>query len=163
MHEFPAELKIIDGNPFVDVPDEILSALFGEAEKSTSPIPIHGTLNSKPYRQTLMKYKGAWRLYVNMVMLHNSPRRIGEEVAVTVAYDPSDRTLEPHPKLVSALAENKMAQQMFDKLSPSLQHEIIRYIANLKTEKSVDRNVKRAISFLLGQERFIGRDSPGKR
>ena len=33
-------------------------------------------------------------------------------------------------------------------------------IANLKTEKSVERNVTRAINFLLGKERFVGRDKP---
>ncbi|MDJ0756871.1 MAG: YdeI/OmpD-associated family protein [Ardenticatenaceae bacterium] len=158
MHEFQATLKIIDGNPYVDVPDEILSALLVAAEKSTSPIPIHGTLNGKPYRQTLVKFRGAWRLYVNMMMLDDSPRRIGEAVAVTVTYDPSDRTISPHPKLVRALAENEEAQQVFETLSPSLQNEIVRYIAKLKTEQSVNKNVKRAIRFLLGQERFVGRE-----
>lgn len=158
MHDFQAKLKIIDGNPYVDVPDEILSALFVEAEKSTSPIPIHGTLNGKPYRQTLVKFRGAWRLYVNMMMLADSPRRIGETVTVAVTYDPRDRTITPHPKLVQALAENAEAQRVFDTLSPSFQHEIVRYIAQLKTEQSVDRNVMRAIRFLLGQERFIGRE-----
>ena len=158
MDEFQATLQIIDGNPYVDVPDDILSALFDAAGKSTSPIPIRGTLNGKPYRQTLVKFRGAWRLYVNMVMLNDSPRRIGEEVTVTVAFDPSDRTIETHPQLLHALAENEAARQVFDSLSPSLQKEVVRYIDNLKTEESVDRNVKRAIRFLLGQERFIGRD-----
>ncbi|WP_245545484.1 YdeI/OmpD-associated family protein [Fluviicola taffensis] len=48
---------------------------------------------------------------------------------------------------------------MFRGLTPSLQNEIVRYIANLKTEESVERNVIKAINFLLGKERFIGRDA----
>ncbi len=157
MSEFNAVLQIIDGNPFVAVPDEALQALFAEAGKSTSPIPIRGSLNGKPYQQTLVKYKGAWRLYVNMIMLDDSPRRIGEVVAVSMAHDASDRSIEPHPKLTHALAENMEAQQIFDNLSPSLQKEIIRYIAKLKSEQSVDKNVRRAIAFLMGEERFVGR------
>ena len=160
MNEFKAKLQIIDGNPYVYVPEEILSALFAQAGKSKGPIPIRGVLNESPYQQTLVKFRGDWRLYVNTTMLPDSPRRIGEEIAISVAYDPSDRTIEPHPKLVQALQENLEAQQVFDRLPASRQKEIVRYISFLKTEESVDRNVKRAISFLLGEERFIGRDKP---
>lgn len=160
MNEFKAELKIIDLNPYVNVPDEILSDLFAQAGKSKGPIPIRGELNGEPYQQTLVKFRGEWRLYVNTSMLADSPRRVGEEVTVSVAYDPSDRTIEPHPKLVRALQENPEAQQVFDSLPPSRQKEIVRYFSFLKTEESIDKNVKRAIGFLLGQERFIGRDKP---
>jgi len=65
-----------------------------------------------------------------------------------------------HPKLVKALNENLDAQRIFDSLRPSLQLEIIRYISFLKTEESIDKNVLRAVNFLLGKERFIGRDKP---
>lgn len=160
MHEFKAELKIIDINPFVYVPDAILSDLFTQAGKTKGPIPIRGELNGKPYQQTLVRFRGEWRLYVNTTMLPDSPQRIGEEVTITVEYDPADRTIEPHPKLAQALQENPEAQQVFDSLPPSRQKEIVRYFSFLKTEESVDKNVKRAIGFLLGQERFIGRDKP---
>lgn len=160
MHEFKAELKIIDINPFVYVPEAILDELFARAGKSKGPIPIRGALNGKPYQQTLVRFRGEWRLYVNTTMLPDSPQRIGEEVTITVEYDPADRTIEPHPKLAQALQENPEAQQVFDSLPPSRQKEIVRYFSFLKTEESVDKNVKRAIGFLLGQERFIGRDKP---
>jgi hypothetical protein len=38
--------------------------------------------------------------------------------------------------------------------------EIVRYLANLKTEKALDTNIDKAINFLLGKERFVGRDKP---
>jgi uncharacterized protein YdeI (YjbR/CyaY-like superfamily) len=65
-----------------------------------------------------------------------------------------------HPKLNSALQKNKNAKQTFNSLPPSRQKEIMRYIGNLKSEEAVDKNVKRAISFLTGKERFVGRDKP---
>lgn len=52
---------------------------------------------------------------------------------------------------------------MFEKLSPSKQKEIVRYITNLKTEKSVDKNVSRAINILLGKDQFVGRDEPDRK
>ncbi len=158
--KFSAILDIIGGNPFVSVPEHILENLFEQAGKSKGPIQITGKINNKPYRQTLVKYAGQWRLYVNMEMLQDSPRRIGEKVNMSVAYDPADRSIEPHPALVKALAENKTAKNVFDSLSPSRQKEIIRYISYLKTETSIDKNIKRAIHFLTGQGRFVGRDKP---
>jgi uncharacterized protein YdeI (YjbR/CyaY-like superfamily) len=93
-------------------------------------------------------------------MLKDSPAHIGETIDVTIEFDPADRTIAPHPKLVKALDQNKTAKTVFESLAPSLRKEIVRYIANLKTEESVDKNVVKAISFLLGRERFVGRDHP---
>lgn len=160
MHEFIAPLEIIGVNPFVQVPEPVLQAIFEQAKKDKGPIPICGTVNDKPYRQTLVKFAGAWRLYINLQMLRNSPDRIGETLKITVAFDPKDRTIEVHPKLKLALAANVEARAVFDRLPPSRQQEIVRYIARLKTEASRDRNIIRAINFLLGKERFIGRDKP---
>ncbi|MEL7157155.1 MAG: YdeI/OmpD-associated family protein [Actinomycetota bacterium] len=157
---FTAELEIIDGNPFVPLPATVLDDLFEQAGRATGPIPVCGTVNRRPYQQTLMKFRGRWRLYVNMQMLDDSPRRIGEQINVTVGFDPSDRTIEPHPKLAAMLEANPAASEVFDGLAPSRRKEIVRYIDSLKTETSIDRNVDRALDFLLGRGRFVGRDRP---
>ena len=160
MFIFKANIDIIGINPFVFIPEKILTSLFEQAGKNKGPIPVHGTINNTPYKQTLMFYKGEWRLYINTTMLKDSPKRIGETIAVAVEYDPSDRAITPHPKLAAALHENLVAKKVFDGIPPSQQKEIIRYIAALKTEESIEKNVKKAIDFLLGNARFIGRDSP---
>lgn len=159
-HQFSADIKIIGINPYVFVPDTILAEIFKAAGKDKGPIPICGTINDSPYKQTLMKYSGAWRLYINTFMLKNSPKRIGEIVQMTIAYDPSDRSITPHPQLVQALEDNPEAKVVFDGLSPSKKHEIIRYISYLKTPASIEKNISRIISFLLGNTRFAGRDKP---
>lgn len=160
MNNFKAKLEIIGINPFVFVPSEILKNIFEEAEKNKGTIPIRGTINGKPYQQTLLKYSGEWRLYINMVMLKDSPRRIGEIIEVEIEFDPSDRSIEMHPKFAEALSKNQEAKLVFDGLAPSLQNGIVKYISNLKTEKSTDKNVIRAVNFLLGKESFIGRKMP---
>lgn len=160
MKTFKAILEIIVGNPFVYLPVHVLETLFQQAKKNKGHIPVRGTINGKKYQQTLVKYSGEWRLYINMKMLDNSPKRIGEVIEVEVEFDPSDRTIKPHPKWVKALSENETANQVFVSLSPSRQKEIVRYISNLKTERSVDRNIDRVINFLLGKGRFVGRDRP---
>jgi len=157
---FSAAIDIIGINPFVLVPEEILIDLFKQSGKEKGHIPIKGTVNGKEYRQTLVKFKGLWRLYINTEIVENSPKRIGETIEVTVEFDPADRTIEPHPKLIKALNENPDAKAVFDKLPRSGKHEIVRYFSFLKTEKSIERNIIRAIDFLQGKGRFVGRDKP---
>jgi len=77
-----------------------------------------------------------------------------------IAYDPIERTVPMHPEFEKALRENKEAKKVFDSLRPSLQLEINRYFSFLKSESAIDRNVTKAIQFLLGKGRFVARDKP---
>jgi hypothetical protein len=160
MFKFKADIAIIGINPYVFVPESILTKIFEQAGKSKGAIPVSGMINKQPYKQTLVRYSGHWRLYINRIMLKNSPDRIGETIDVTIGFDPSDRTITQHPKLMEALEGNAAAKAVFDSLSPSLRKEIIRYISSLKTAESVDKNVIKAIDFLLGKGKFVGRNHP---
>lgn len=156
-YSFHATLEIIGINPYVQIPETILAEIFIQAGKNKGHIPVAGTVNNLPYQQTLLKYSGLWRLYINTLMLKNSPKRIGETIEVSIGYDSLDRTIKAHPKLIGALKNNLEAKSKFDKLSPSMQKEMVRYISSLKTEESRNRNIERAINFLLGKSSFIGR------
>lgn len=155
---FKAEIKIIGINPFVFVPEEALNYIFHQSGKNKGQFPIKMKIDGHEFKQTLVKYAGDWRLYLNTPMRQAAGKDIGDTTTFEIEFDTEERTISINPKLVQALAENKQAKDIFDGLAPYLQKEIIRYIANLKTEESVDRNVKKAIQFLLGKERFIGRD-----
>jgi uncharacterized protein YdeI (YjbR/CyaY-like superfamily) len=93
-------------------------------------------------------------------MLKNSNKKVGDSVNLKLQYDPVERTIPLHSKLATALNNNKEAKKIFDGLSPSRQKEIVRYISSLKSEKAVETNVVRAIDFLLGKSRFVGRKEP---
>jgi hypothetical protein len=159
-YEFTATLDIIGVNPFLYVPEFILEQILLQAGKTKGAIPVCGNIGGQPYTQTLVRFRGHWRLYINTSMLKNSPGRIGEAVTISLAHDPRDRTLTMHPKLHAALHADPNAQTIFNGLSPSRRKEIIRYISFLKSEESVDRNIARAIDFLHGNGRFVGRDKP---
>lgn len=155
---FKATIEVVGINPYVLLPDEVLAEIFLQAQKDKGPIPVKGTVNGSPFQQNLVKLKGIWRLYINTAMLKNSPKRIGETITIDIEFDPTDRAIAQHPKLVAALKQNKNAKAIFDGLTPSMQKEIVRYISQLKSGESVNRNITRAIDFLLGKGRFIGRD-----
>ncbi len=160
MEHFSATIDIIGINPFVFIPDKILEEIFVQAKQRKGSIRVMGTINGEAYTQTLIRYSGYWRLYINTNMLKDSPRRIGERIAVSIAFNPDPKEMAMHPGFYKALVANKKAKAVFDRLSPSYQSEIIRYITQLKTAPAVEKNITRAINFLLGKERFIGRDKP---
>jgi hypothetical protein len=160
IYQFKANIDIIGINPFVFIPENILRNIFKQAGKEKGPIPVKGTINAKPYKQTLVKFKGYWRLYINTTMLKNSPNKIGETIELAITFDPIERKITPHPKFIKAIEENSNAKIVFNGLSPSKRHEIIRYISFLKTEKSIEQNIKKAIDFLLGNGKFVGRNKP---
>lgn len=161
MYAFSAQLDLIGINPFVSVPDLILESIFEAAGKSKGPIPVKGSINKAPYNQTLVRFRGEWRLYINTSMLPNSPQRVGEKIQVTVAYN---NTVLPETKapvaFEQALKKDKDAKAAYDQLAPYLRKEINRYLSGLKTQESLNKNISRALNFLKGKERFIGRDKP---
>jgi hypothetical protein len=157
---YKSKIFIIGVNPYVLVPAPILKAIFKEAGKDKGTIPVRGTLDGHPYIQTLVRYSGKWRLYLNMPMRKAANKDVGDTIEVHIEYDPVERTFPLHPKFKKALAANKIARKTFEGLSPSRQKEIVRYINNLKNEDSRDKNIIRAIGFLSGKERFVGRDKP---
>lgn len=114
MRQFRATLDIIGINPFVFVSQPILKELFLQCGKDKGPVPVCGTINGKRYTQTLVKYKGNWRLCINTAMLPQSPQRIGETIAVEIDLDTAQRTIQPHPQLLQALQENKQAGNVFN-------------------------------------------------
>jgi hypothetical protein len=159
-HRFKTTLDIIGINPFVYVPEQILEDIFAHAGKNKGPIPVSVVINDNKHKQTLVKYRGAWRLYINNQILKNSPKRVGETIDITIEFDPADRSIKPHPEFLKALDQNTEAKQVFENLSASRQKEIIRYISSLKSSDSVSKNVQKAIGFLTGKNRFVGREKP---
>lgn len=159
MKLFTDKIKIIGINPYVIPPKGVLSWLFKQCGRSAGPIPIRGTLYSHPYIQTLVKYQGKWRLYLNTPMRRAAGIDVGDMAKFSIEFDPRSREIKMPDALRLALKKNAKARAVFDSLPPSRKKEINRYIGRLKNPESVKRNVQRAILFLNNTGRFIGRDS----
>lgn len=158
---FTAVIKIINGNPYVETPLQIRKQIFRVAGTDKGPIPVHGTIEGAGYTQTLVRYQGAWRLYVNGIMLKAAGIKypsghirevVGKKVSMTVVYDPNSRTLPLHPQLEKALQEDRRAQTAYDALAPYRKHEINRYLGFLKTDSSIQKNIQRILAHLRGEE-----------
>lgn len=152
MVKFTSKIYKIGINPVVDSPGEVLAAMFEQAGKSKGAIPVRVRLNGSEFVQTLVKYKGAWRLYINGGMLRSSGLRVGDIAAVEIEFDPRPREVPVPPKFAKVLRADKAAKAEFEGLSPSRQKEILRYLGSLKTEESLDRNIERTLKHLRGEK-----------
>ncbi|MGN6617857.1 MAG: YdeI/OmpD-associated family protein [Ilyomonas sp.] len=160
MNKFEAKIEIIGINPFVFLPNPVLEAIFKQAGKDKGKIPVKIKIDGHQFPQTLIKYSGHWRLYLNTPMRKAARKEVGDTASFEIEVDTTERKISIHPKFQKALKENKEAKKVFDNLRPSLQLEIVRYLSSLKREETIDKNITKAINFLLGKERFIGRDKP---
>jgi len=151
MKSFSRRIFKLGINPCVDVPETILNELFREAGKRKGPVPVRGRLNGKEFKQTVVRYQGAWRLYLNTQMRRDAGIDVGDDAKVEIEFDPEPRIVPMHPKLALALAKNRKATVAFKKLPPSHRKEILRYLNSMKTEESAVRNIERVIGHLLGK------------
>jgi len=157
VEKFSAKIFKIGINPCVVVPPRVLKFLFASAGKSKGPIPVKGKLNGAKYHQTIVKFSGKWRLYINFKMLQDSGLKNGDRAEVEIEFDSKPRTIPFHPDLKKALNQNPRAKASFEKLSPYRKKEIVRYIAHLKTEAARKKNIEKAIGHLEGKGAFAGR------
>jgi hypothetical protein len=160
LKSFSAEIFKIGINPYVFVPEKALKTIFKDAGKDKGHIPVVMLINEERFIQHLVKFHGEWRLYLNTPMRVAARKDVGDTIRISIAYDPTTREAPVNTRFTTALNKNKKAKEIFLSLAPSRQKEIVRYINSLKTEKSVIHNIKKAIDFLLGRERFAGRDNP---
>jgi hypothetical protein len=65
--------------------------VFAQAGKAKGPIPVRGTVNGADFIQTLIKYQGAWRLYINGQMLKDSGSKVGDTARFEIEFDPRPR------------------------------------------------------------------------
>ena len=152
MKSFSRRIIKLGINPCVDVPGTVMRELFKQAGRSKGPIPVKGKLNNKSFKQTVVKYRGSWRLYLNTPMRLDAGIDVGDTAKVAMKFDPQPRPVPMNPTLGRALAKNRRARKAFDDLTPSRQKEILRYLNSMKTEESTERNVRKIIHQLIGRE-----------
>ncbi len=152
MVRFSSQIDKIGINPVIDPPVAVLNAIFVQAGRAKGPIPVRGTINGAEFIQTLVRYQGAWRLYINSSMVKESGSNVGDEVSIEIEYDPRPRKVVMPEHLDAALRKDRKAKAAFEALPPSRRKEIMRYLGSLKTLESIDKNVERIIRHLRGEK-----------
>lgn len=145
---FSAAIYVLGINPVVDPPPGVLNHIFEQAGRSIGPIPVRGLIAGAEFLQTLVKFRGEWRLYVNGEMLKASGLKAGDTAMIEIEFDPRPREAPMPAAFATALKEDLIAARQFNALSPSRQKEILRYLGSLKTEAALARNIEKLIGNL---------------
>jgi hypothetical protein len=147
---FSATIRLLGVNPYVAVPARERKRIFTAAGREQGPVPVRGRVDATPFRQTLVKYQGQWRLYLNTPLRRAAGKDVGDRVSVEVEFDPAPIQEPVPPALKRALQEHADARAAFGALSASRRKEICRYLNGLKTEPSRERNLRKVLDYLSG-------------
>ncbi len=130
----------------VDVPLDITSQL--KAVKGY--IRIKGTIDKFPFTKSLVPVKdGPYRLFVNMVTLKGAKTKVGNGATFVIEQDNSDPETEyPVPQaLIDELQQHGLLMA-FEGLTPSRRRDIVRYLNNIKTKETLQKNIDKVIAQL---------------
>jgi hypothetical protein len=161
--KFTADIRIGGINPYV-----LVSAARAARIKAgwKKPMPVVIQINGQPepaWRINMMPVgDGCFYLYLHDLVRQASGTQVGDKVQVSVSFDPGYQGGPQHqmpPDFSARLGSDPIAAARWETLPPSLQKEILRYLANLKSEQAKLRNIDRAMRVLAGaKERFLARN-----
>jgi len=148
-HQFKATIYKTGINFCVDVPAEITAAL--TAIKGY--IRIKGTINGFAFTKFLVPVKGGpYRLFVNMATLKGAKTKVGETADFIIEQEAEDLEKEyPMPDRLAVLLREKNLQDAFNTLTYHRRKDILRYLNNIKTPHTLEKNINKIVLQLEGK------------
>ena len=165
---FQGIIKIVGVNPYVDVPDHLITKLnskkvllrlkrendsskkMKKTDKDREQLISIGRLTEDGWYRTTIVYmrNNPERLYLDTWMRDSVDVSVGDEVTIILKRDDESREIQIPELLDKALQENPIANDEWNRLSPSKQKEIKVYLNFLKSEDKLKDKVKETIKKL---------------
>ena len=166
MLRFRSVIEIRGINPFVHVDAKRAMRLKKNWRKA---LPVLVRVNGRPeepWRINMMPVgDGSFYLYLHEDVRKASRTKVGDHVTVELSFDHTYRSGPTHPLprwFSRALNAKRKAKEAWDELSPSRKKEVLRYLSGLKSRDVKERNLKRVMGALSGNEvRFMARTWKG--
>jgi hypothetical protein len=119
-----------------------------EVGEGAKRFPVRATVAGLAWRGSVARMKGEFLLGMNREVREAAGVEAGDEVAVELALDAEERTVEVPPALAAALAADPAAKALFDGLAYTHRKEFARWIAEAKKEDTRERRVAKALEML---------------
>lgn len=110
--------------------------------------PVYVTVEGYTYRSTVAPYGDEFFIPLNRENRKAAGCEAGDEVEVTLRLDEDPRVIVPPDDLSTALADEPLAQKMFQRLSYSHQREYVQWIEGAKRPETRQRRIARAVEML---------------
>jgi hypothetical protein len=125
--------------------DEKQVAEVGEGAKRFA---VRATLNGYSWRTSVVRMRDEFLLVTNREVRKAAHAEAGDEVAVELALDTEERTVEVPEALASALAEDDVAQDAFHSLAYTYRKKFARWVVEAKKESTRERRVAKVVEML---------------
>ena len=123
---------------------------------SKARIPVTGTINKFPFRNSLMpEGDGTHSMMVSKELQLGANARAGDLVSITLERDTAERNILPPRELEAALVENKPAASVFDKLTYSQKKEYVDWILAAKQAATKASRVTKVVEMLAAGKKRL--------
>ena len=86
---FIQKIEMTGINPSVQIPDKVMLQLFKQAGREKGPLPVTGMIEGQPFVQKIVKFQGAWRMYLNTSMRQAAHVKVGDSITIALQYETS--------------------------------------------------------------------------
>lgn len=145
---FSAAIVKLGLNFCVEVPEAIVRELLKAANKRATPVQVRATLNGHPFDANVVRYNGAWRLYLNGAVRAKAGVGVGDTIQISLEYDPTDRMPPMPDKLQQALASDERLKAAWRLQPGARRKEILAYLQSRDSAAAEDRAVRRVLQHL---------------
>lgn len=111
-------------------------------------VPVRGTINGAPFRNSLCHMRGEWFMVVNKELRKAAGVGAGDTVAVELERDDEKRVAAVPPWLKKIIAADARARAFWDKSPYSHQKEYVKWIEEAKQESTRERRVAQMMEAL---------------
>jgi hypothetical protein len=145
-YSFKAKIYKVGINPCVDVPKKIT----GQLQAHKGYIPIKGTINNHSFTKNLVPVKDApYRLYTDMIMLKGSGMAVGKTASFVIEQDSVKKKKDvPFHSALKKVLQQKKLLAAFESLTRARRNDILKYLHQVKTEETLQRNIAKVIAQL---------------
>jgi hypothetical protein len=117
---------------------------------TTGRVPVKGTINGFPFRNSLCQMGGPHFMCVNKTLCAGAKCGVGDTVSVVLERDTEKRVVTVPPFLKKIIASHKAAKANWDKHSFTHQKEYVNWVTDAKQEETRERRVAKMMQTLKG-------------
>jgi hypothetical protein len=125
--------------------DEQQIQTLGEGRKR---FPVVATVNGYRWRTSVFSMKGEYLIGLSKEVRAGAGAEAGDTVAVELALDTQERTVDVGPALTAALDGDPAARAAFDALAFTHRKEFARWVQEAKRDETRERRVERTLEML---------------
>jgi hypothetical protein len=123
---------------------------------SKARIPVTGTINCFPFRNSLMpEGDGTHSMMVSKELQAGAKARAGDSVSITLEPDTAERSIFAPQELESALVENQRAASVFETLTYSQKKEYVDWVLAAKQAATKANRAAKAVEMLAAGKKRL--------